>query len=287
LYPQYGFHHAEIWAMPPHFPYTDDADRIAENMARHKIKIASLHGPIYPDIRTYKKDKWYSLGSTDKKRRAASVEANRKAALWLGRNGGGTVVLHTGFHSENWYPERWYSFLSSMDELVNSTPDNIRFAVENTPVDSGRSDIIYDIVIRFPENRVGVCIDVGHANILETVQSAIRAAGNRLIHIHASDNHGDKDDHLIPGAGNIHWKTVMDELRKANFQGAFTLEPRDYTTGDNPAYKDFKHLLGDARAAIERIVNTQDNSIPTCKDLGQILADARATLARILRNSAA
>jgi len=288
LYPKYGFRHAEIWAMPPHFPNTDkEADRIAENMARHGITIASLHGPIYPDVRTYKKDKWYSLGTTDDKHRAVSVEANRNAALWLGRNGGGTVVLHTGFHSENWYPERWYSFLSSLDELVNSTPDNIRFAVENTPVDSGRSDIIHDIVARFPENRVGICIDVGHANIVETVQSAIRTAGNRLIHIHASDNHGDKDDHLVPGAGNIQWKTVMEELRTVDFRGAFTLEPRDQTQGDNPTYKDFEHILADAHTAVAQIINKQDDNPPAHKDFVHIFADACTALARILRKSAA
>ena len=273
--------------MPPHFPYYDaEADRIAENMARHGIKIESLHGPIYPDVRTYKADSWYSLGSTGKEHRRLSVDANRKAALWLGRNGGGIVVLHTGFHSENWYPERWYSFLSSLSELVDSTPDNIRFAVENAPVDSGRSSIIYDIVTRFPENRVGVCIDVGHANIIETVQSAIHTAGNRLIHIHASDNHGKHDDHLVPGAGNISWKTVMKELQKADFKGAFTLEPRDYTQGDNPAYKDYEHILADARAAMARIVNTQgDNHI--YKDFGHILMNACIAFARILGKSAA
>ena len=258
LYPKYGFSNAEVWAMPPHFPYADDnADRIAENMARRGIKIVSLHGPIYPDVRTYKKDRWHSLGSIEDPRRVASVEANRKAAAWLGRNGGGTVVLHTGFPPDNWYPHRWAAFLSSLAELVDLTPDNVRYAVENTPVGSGCSDIIRDIVLRFPENRVGVCIDLGHANIIETVQGAIRNAGNRLIHIHASDNHGEKDDHLIPGEGNIHWKMVMQELRKADFQGAFTLELRDYTRGDNPAYESFDRLIADAAAALARIMENQ------------------------------
>ncbi|MCL2103067.1 MAG: sugar phosphate isomerase/epimerase, partial [Syntrophorhabdaceae bacterium] len=132
----------------------------------------------------------------------------------------------------------------------------IRFAIENMPIDSGRSDIIYDIVVRFPEDRVGVCIDVGHANIIETTQSAIRTAGKRLVHIHASDNHGEKDEHLIPGYGNIHWKTTIEELRKADFRGAFTLELRDLTRGDNPTYNDFGEILADARAVLAQIVGS-------------------------------
>ena len=255
LYPKHGFKNAEVWAMPPHFPYADNdaADRIAENMARFGIKIVSLHGPIYPDVRTYKQDKWYSLGSTEDAHRVVSVEANRKAAAWLARNGGGTMVIHTGFPSGNWYPHRWYSLLSSISELVEHTPDNVRFAVENTPVDSGCSDIIHDIAIRFPKDRVGVCIDVGHANIIETVQSAIRNAGNRLIHVHASDNHGNKDEHLTPGDGNIHWKTVMEELRKVDFQGFFTLELRTCAHSDNQTLEELDQLIADAAAAMSQI----------------------------------
>ncbi len=256
LFPRHGFSLAEIWAMPPHFPCGDPAaaDRIAEGMARHGVRVASLHGPIYPDVRSYKKDRWFSLGSTDEAHRKDSVEANRKAAAWLGRNGGGTVVLHTGFPSGDWYPHRWNSFLSSLGELVESAPGNVRFAVENTPVDSGRTDVILDIVARFPEDRVGVCLDLGHAHIQETVVGAVRATGSRLIHVHASDNGGEKDDHLIPGSGSIPWKKAVAALREIGYGGPFTVELRDYTRGDAPLYKDFGEMLAEARAAVDRIL---------------------------------
>lgn len=256
LFPEHGFSHAEIWAMPPHFPYGDEAaaELVAQAMARHGVRIASLHGPIYPDVRTCKKDRWYSLASTDEARRLESVEANRKAAAWLGRHGGGTVVLHTGFPEGDWYPHRWNSLLSSMGELVESAPGNVRFAVENTPVDSGRTDVILDIVSRFPEERVGVCIDLGHAHIQETVTGALKAAGRRLIHVHASDNQGEKDEHLVPGKGTIPWDRAIAALREAGFQGAFTIELRDSTRGDAPLYRDFGQMLAETRSAVDRIL---------------------------------
>lgn len=256
LYPKHGFTRAEIWAMPPHFPYDDPdaADLVTENMARHGIQVASLHGPIYPDVRSYKKDRWYSLCSTDEAHRLESVEANRKAAEWLGRNGGGTVVLHTGFPAGDWYPHRWNALLASMNELVASAPGNVRFAVENTPVDSGHTDVILDIVARYPEDRVGACIDLGHAHIIETVPEALRAAGGRLIHVHASDNKGDKDEHLVPGQGTIPWGRAIAALMEAGFEGAFTVELRDYTRGDNPPYRDFGQMLAETRAALDRIL---------------------------------
>ena len=256
LFPKYGFRLAEIWAMPPHFPYGDAeaADRIAEGLARHGVRVASLHAPLYPDVRTYKKDRWFSLSSLDAPHREESVKAASAAAGWFARRGGGTMVLHTGFPGGEWYPHRWGAFLSSMNELVAAVPENVRFAIENTPVDSGRMDIILDIVARYPAERVGVCLDLGHAHIQENPPAAVRAAGARLIHVHASDNHAGQDDHLVPGRGSIPWKNVATALREIGFSGAFTVELRDYTRGDDAPYRDFDQMLAECRSALDRLL---------------------------------
>ncbi|MBP2685066.1 MAG: L-xylulose 5-phosphate 3-epimerase, partial [Deltaproteobacteria bacterium] len=186
LFPRYGFSLAEIWAMPPHFPSGDltAAEAVARRMAEHGVRVASVHAPLYPDVRTYKKDRWYSLSSVDEAHRLESVAVTARVAGWLARNGGGTVVLHTSFPAGQWYPHRWGAFLSSMNELLVAVPAGIRFAVENTPVDSGQVGVILDIVQRYPADRVGVCLDLGHAHIEENVLSAVREAAPRLIHVH-------------------------------------------------------------------------------------------------------
>ena len=233
LFPRYGFPLAEIWAMPPHFPSGDfpAADAVARRMAEHGIRVASVHAPLYPDVRTYRKDRWYSLSSVDEAHRIESVAVTARVAGWLARNGGGTVVLHTSFPAGQWYPHRWGAFHSSMNELLDAVPAGVRFAVENTPVDSGQVSVILDIVDRYPADRVGVCLDLGHAHIEENALSAVRAAAPRLIHVHASDNRGEKDEHLIPGKGAIPWNGVTKALRETGFDGPFTVELRDSTRG--------------------------------------------------------
>ncbi|HEX9204487.1 MAG TPA: sugar phosphate isomerase/epimerase [Candidatus Deferrimicrobiaceae bacterium] len=256
LFPKYGFPLAELWAMPPHFPYRENraADAIAEGLARNGVRVASLHAPLYPDVRSYKKDRWYSLSSTDEEHRRISVEATASAAGWLSRNGGGTVVLHTSFPPAQWYPHRWGAFLSSLNELVDVVPAGVRFAIENTPVDSGQVDILLDIVERYPAGRVGVCLDLGHANIQENALDAVRAAGPRLIHVHASDNHAAEDDHLVPGKGSIPWARVLEALREVKFQGPFTVELRDYTRGEDPPYASFDQILSECRNFLDRLL---------------------------------
>ncbi len=257
LFPRFGFPCAEVWAMPPHFPYLDPAaaDRVAGVLARRGVRTASLHAPLYPDVRTCRKDRWYSLCSSDEEHRRESVAAAAAAGGWLARNGGGTLVLHTSFAASDWYPRRWGAFLSSMNELLDRVPESTRLAVENTPLPSGRTDVILDIVARYPPGRVGVCLDLGHAHIQENVVSAIRETSDRLIHVHASDNRAERDDHLVPGRGSIPWGAVFAALRESGFPGPLTVELRDSVGGDAPLYPSFEDLLADCRKALDRYLD--------------------------------
>ena len=254
LFPRFGFRCAELWAMPPHFPYRDPgaADRVAAVLSRRGVRAASVHAPLYPDVRTYRKDRWYSLSSDDEEHRLESVAATVAAGRWLAGNGGGTLVLHTSFAASDWYPRRWGAFLGSMNEILGQVPENTRLAVENTPLPSGSTDVIMDIVARYPRDRVGVCLDLGHAHIQEDVLSAIRAVSDRLIHVHASDNHAERDDHLVPGRGSVPWDRVVATLLESGFPGLFTVELRDYVGGDAPLYRSFEDLLADCRKSLDR-----------------------------------
>ena len=219
---------------------------------RRGVRTASLHAPLYPDVRTYRKDRWYSLSSVDEAHRIESVAATVAAGRWLSRNGGGTLVLHTSFTASDWYPHRWGAFLGSMNEILDQVPPNTRLAVENTPLPSGSTDIIMDIVARYPPDRVGVCLDLGHAHIQGDVLAAIRDTSDRLIHVHASDNRAERDDHLVPGRGTIPWKRVFALLSETGFPGPVTVELRDSVGADAPLYRTFEDLLADCRKTLDR-----------------------------------
>lgn len=251
---RFGFPAVEIWAMPPHFPYADAgaANEAVSRFARHGTRVASLHAPLYPDVRSYRKDRWYSLSSGEESHRAASVAATAQAGRWLGGNGGGVYVLHTQFPAERWYPERRENFLRSLDELLQSIPPNVRLAVENTPLPSGDPSVILDLVDRYPPDRVGICLDLGHAHIGGDPAAAVRTAAPRLIHLHVSDNRGERDDHLVPGRGTIPWDRTVAALSGIGYDGAFTLELRDFTRGDPPLYRDFEEILAECRKALDR-----------------------------------
>ena len=71
-------------------------------------------------------------------------------------------------------------------------------------------------------------LDVGHANLGapgNATQRLIESCGDRLVHVHLSDNKGgDADLHLPLGAGTIDWRWVVSVLKHAGYDDTITLE---------------------------------------------------------------
>ena len=71
---------------------------------------------------------------------------------------------------------------------------------------------------------IGALFDVGHANMVRG-DDAVRAAEvllPHLIHVHAHDNDGWRDDHAPIGSGTIDWPQLARAL--APYEGAITIE---------------------------------------------------------------
>lgn len=68
------------------------------------------------------------------------------------------------------------------------------------------------------------CWDTGHANCEGSQYDHIRALGKDLYAIHYNDNHGDKDEHLIPYFGTLNHDEVIHALMDIGYSGYFTLE---------------------------------------------------------------
>ena len=79
-----------------------------------------------------------------------------------------------------------------------------------------------------PEH-VGVCYDFGHAHLVGGFhRQNLRMIGSRLKAIHVQDNHGEKDEHLLPMYGSIDWTECMTALRENGWQGDLTFEAQEF-----------------------------------------------------------
>jgi sugar phosphate isomerase/epimerase len=70
----------------------------------------------------------------------------------------------------------------------------------------------------------------------EDTSAAISNLGDRLFHVHLSDNRGKHDQHLIPGQGTFDFRALIQALRLALYEGFLTAEPGwDYTLNPDTA----------------------------------------------------
>jgi sugar phosphate isomerase/epimerase len=69
-----------------------------------------------------------------------------------------------------------------------------------------------------------VCLDTGHTHLGGHWHRFIEIAGDRLVHVHAHDNRGQFDDHLVPGDGWIPWHEIRHSLQHVNYSGWIMLE---------------------------------------------------------------
>lgn len=78
----------------------------------------------------------------------------------------------------------------------------------------------------------------------ESAAEALRAAKDRLFHIHVDDNYGQRDQHLIPGEGNFDYKEFGTALEDAGYDGFLGAELSwDYTVDPDPAvYQTLRRL---------------------------------------------
>jgi D-psicose/D-tagatose/L-ribulose 3-epimerase len=81
--------------------------------------------------------------------------------------------------------------------------------------------------------RIGILIDTFHANIEEKNQAAaVRTAGKRLRHVHASEN-----DRGLLGTGHVDFPGIVKALKEIDYDGYLMIEGFGYA-------KDEEHSLG-------------------------------------------
>jgi sugar phosphate isomerase/epimerase len=122
-------------------------------------------------------------------------------------------------------------FLKQVNRLCKSK--KITLMLENYVNPFDNTEVFSRILKEIPDLKIH--LDVGHCNIDQEknlTESFFNKFGNKIIHLHFSDNKGKKDDHLPLGCGNIEWEKIIKIIKKFKFNKTITLEifshDRDY-----------------------------------------------------------
>lgn len=222
-----GFDYLELAMDPP--------------MAHHSV-LASIKGPIIQALQANDLGLVCHLPTfvttadlTESLRQASKTEMFRslEVAADLGAK---KVVLHP-------------SMASGMGAFVLDTVKAYAFDFLSQMVAAARSlDLTICLENMFPRNRIGVepddfrelfnafpslemTLDTGHANIHDPRGKRLKALvarfGERIAHLHVSDNQGKVDDHLAVGQGTVAFAAMVQGLKAVGYDDTVTLEVFD------------------------------------------------------------
>ena len=110
-------------------------------------------------------------------------------------------------------------------EFLPEVPEHMTIALENV-MDPG-PDMLAQIMAQVDDPRLGVCLDVGHANTTVSstaVMDWIAPLIPWLRHVHLHNNSGGWDLHDPLGEGNIPMEQVLDTLLARCPAATYTIE---------------------------------------------------------------
>ncbi|MGA9071870.1 MAG: sugar phosphate isomerase/epimerase family protein [Terracidiphilus sp.] len=223
-----GAQAVEIFAARQHFDYSsrESVAELASWFRSNPLQPWSMHAPLYPDREMGRTGApAVNLIHPEKARRIAAMDEIKRAIeaaeLIPFRN----LVVHLGERDDEW-SERSIEFaLTALEHLgAFARPLGVRPLVENLLNDPTTPEHLVEILATGHQDQIGVCLDLGHAHMTVGVSEAIATLGPRIAQIHAHDNHGLKDEHLIPGDGTIDWPATTGALNAQPAPPAVVLE---------------------------------------------------------------
>lgn len=127
-------------------------------------------------------------------------------------------------YDRDWIVERNVESLRYLAQ--QATERGMQLMVENIPGLFNQKETLRRLLDEVPG--LGWHLDVGHANLGGSgnlTSQLLEALGDRLVHVHLSDNKGgDADLHLPLGAGTIDWPAIVGALQQHGYDGTITLE---------------------------------------------------------------
>lgn len=222
---QAGVESLELTDYHPEFSYTDLEAFTALSLAMTDL---SLHlNSLHIHLEQFDSD--FDLATLDSTQREKTLTAYCQAVDVMETLGGGILVTH---HIQIPEPgavlhtEKRTAFLDNLHTIAQyAAPREVSFALENTSSGYTREPTrLVELITDLGDPNVGICIDTGHRNVIGDPVEALRVAGGHLITVHLHDNHGEQDEHLLPGLAGIDWKGVVGALREIEYPGVFMYE---------------------------------------------------------------
>jgi sugar phosphate isomerase/epimerase len=256
-----GFNALEVFCSRAHFDYAtrQEVRALAALLEASQMRLDSLHAPTSKDSSaTRESGQPLSICEVEKVRRIEAMDEFKRAIDVSEDLPFSRMVLHMGGSRETADPRKRDAAFSTLEHLVlHAHHAGVTLAVENTTSEMGEPSYLRAFVDETRLTGLRFNFDVGHANLAdgpaeERLEKSFGPMKELVASVHLHDNHGDKDEHLLPYEGSIDWGAAIPLLKSApNGDGALpvVLELKEKFGPEAPSVPE---QLTAARAAFEK-----------------------------------
>lgn len=234
-----GFDSTSIWFGPEFSQFDGDYRKNAEIAAMAGLQVDSAHLPYYGSSLLWQRS-----------REAGDFAANIASAI---RNAGdlgiSCVVLHP--HDVGIHPSSYGTALAAHLRLAEAAcAAGVKLAIENLDKPGVTARLINDI----NSEDVGLCFDTGHSNLTGEWEILLAQNKGRMFSLHAHDNDGNEDAHLLPFEGTVDWAATTSAIEAAGYSGHFMLESMKPYPDNSPMPESAQIYLARALESAKRAV---------------------------------
>lgn len=226
-----GFHTVELFAARQHLDYTDrnQVRDVAQWFRDHDFSLHSVHAPLYGD------SNWGRLGGItvsiaylERRLRIDSMDEIKRAIDIADYLPFRYLIVHMGLPDEEYDLSKFDAVMTSLEHLKVSAKDRgVQLLLENVPNELGTPERLVEF-LHYTRLNIKICLDTGHAHMKLGLHSAFETLHPYIASTHVHDNHGEKDDHLMPFDGGIEWTQAVRDLRRGEGQFPVLFEIRGY-----------------------------------------------------------
>ncbi len=223
-----GFSGVEVFCAPQHFSYRDSQAirELGDALGEHRLRLHSLHSPTERDLAPGRESGVpISISDPERIRRLDAVDEIKRALDVAEHIPFQFLVQHIGHGRQMADPRKLDAAFTSLENLsMFAKARGVTIALENTPDELGAPASLHHFITDTHLHDLKLCFDIGHAHVEDGVAAGFEAMRERVVTAHIHDNHGDKDEHLVPFDGTIQWDLALRAIAGATQPVPFVFE---------------------------------------------------------------
>jgi len=224
---QAGIAGVEVFCASFHFGYRslEAVRELAGALKDYRLALHSLHSPTERSSSPGRESSVpISISDPERIRRVDAVDEVKRALDVAETIPFRYLIQHLGTGRQEADQRKLDAAFSSLEHLATFAKHRgVTIAIENTPNELGSPASLVQFV---KETRLNLkfCFDIGHAHLDAGVGPSFELMRDRVATTHIHDNHGEKDEHLLPYGGTIDWDAALAAFGAAPEPLAYVFE---------------------------------------------------------------